>query len=284
MNLLYITLFQLSKYKIYIGHSFFNSILLSSWLVFNFKGKISILNLFNTIKMLKISYQLIKHLVNVGFPIWFINCDLTKEYIIRECANNSGEFYLTKRWIRGLISNYYIITKAYRKYLIKKEYLNSNKVKDIYNKWFLTRFTWPRAIFISDIKTTYIIAKEAVSSKVPIIALVDTNVKTFFYNIPIGSNDDSIESLGFMNNVITQYIIKIKYKKILVWYFFNRNIMRHKSILRWLEYFIYLNKNKNKISIKNMKIFNYIDYYSLINKGLKLFFGRSYKYKLLKKK
>jgi ribosomal protein S2 len=80
----------------------------------------------------------------------------------------------------------------------------------------LTRFTWPRAIFISNVKSAYIVSKEAISSKIPIIALIDTNVKNFFYNLPIGSNDDSIDSIGFMNNIITQYIIKSKYKKILL--------------------------------------------------------------------
>ena len=285
MNLLYLTIFQLSIYKVYIGHSKLNSILLSSWLIFNFRGKISILNLFNTIKMLKLSYNLVKHFINLGLPIWFINFDLAKEFIIKKYALQAGEFFLTKRWVRGLISNYYIITKAYRKYLIKKEYIDINRVKDIYDKWLFTRFTWPRALFISNVKTTYIISKEAISAKVPIMALVDTNVKNFFYNLPIGANDDSIDSIGFMNNIITQYIIQSKYKKILLWYFFNRDITRLKGLFIWLQKLIKLKKKIiYKINVKKMSIPNYIDYSTEIIKGLHFFWARNNKFKLLKKK
>jgi hypothetical protein len=168
---------------------------------------------------------------------------------------------------------------------MKKEYIDIRKVKDIYDKWFFTRFTRPRAVFISDIKSSYIVSKEAASSKVPVIALVDTNVKTFFYNIPIGSNDDSIESIGFMNNLMALYILQSKYKNILVWYFFNRNVNRFQGILKWLKNLVKLKKKvKNKISVKNMRILNYVDYFGEVNKGLYFFFGRSHKFRLLKKK
>ena len=284
MHLLYISVVQLSYYKVFIGHSILNSILLSSWLIFSLRGKITILNLFNTIKMLKLSYVLIKQIVNVGLPLWFINFDLTKENIIKNNALKAGEFYLTRRWIRGLISNYYIITKAFRKYLIKKEFIEINKVKDIYDKWFLTRFTWPRAIFISNIKTSFIVSKEASSIKIPTIALVDTNVKTYLYNIPIGSNDDSLDSIGFMNNIISYYIIQCKYKKVLIWYYFNRNITRFQTLIKWLKNLIKLKKKiKYRINLKKIKIPNFLNYFTEIKKGLNFFFGRSYNFKLLKK-
>jgi len=60
------------------------------------------------------------------------------------------------------------------------------------------------------------VSKEAASIAVPSIALVDSDEKTFPYKIPIGSNDDSLETIGFMQNVITQYIIQCKYKKVLI--------------------------------------------------------------------
>jgi ribosomal protein S2 len=282
MHLLYISIIQLNNYKIFIGHSILNSILLSSWLIFNLRGKTTLLNLFNTIKMLKLSYKLIKHIVIVGLPIWFINFDLTKEKIIIQNASKAGEFYSTRKWIRGLISNFYGITKAFRKYLIKKEFFEMNKVKDIYSKWFLTRFTWPRIIFISNIKNAYIISKEASSIKVPIIALLDTNMKTHLYNIPIPSNDDSSDSIGFMNNIISFYIISSKYKNVLIWYFFNRNITRYQTLVNWFNQLKI--KIKNKINLRKIKIFNFLNYYIDTKKGLNLFFSRSYNFKLLKKK
>jgi ribosomal protein S2 len=235
--------------------------------------------------MLKLSYTLLKNIINAGFPFWFINFDLTKEEIIKYNSFKSGEFYVTRRWIRGLISNFFIITKAYRKYLIKKEFVDSNKVRDLYDKWVFTRFTWPRAVFISNVKSAFIVSKETSSARVPSIALVDTNVKTISYNIPIGCNDDSLESIGFMNNIISQYILKCKYKKVLIWYYFNRNIRKVKTFLDWLKNLIKLKKNvEYKINIKNMLIPNFVDYFSKVKNSLKFFFGRSYNNRLYRKK
>lgn len=234
--------------------------------------------------MLKSSYRLIKYIVTGGFPLWYVNFDLTKEEIVKKNAHIVGEFYLTRKWIRGLISNYYVITKAFRKYLIKKEFIEVNKVKDIYDKWFFTRFTWPRGIFISNINTTHIVSKEAASVKVPTIALVDTNVKTFLYNIPIGCNDDSLDSIAFMHNVISCYIMQCKYKRVLVWYYFNRNITRFKTLVKWSRNLIELKKKiKYKIGLKNLKIPKNFNYFFDMKKGLNLFFARSYNFKLLNK-
>lgn len=285
MRLLYISIIQLSNYKIYIGHSIFNTILLSSWLIFNVRGKNTILNLYHTIKMLKLSYTLLKTAVNKGFPFWFINFDLTKEEIIQNSSYVSGEFYVTRRWIRGLVSNFFVITKAYRKYLIKKDFIESNKVKDLYDKWFFTRFTWPRVLFISNIQSSFIVSKEASSARVPTIALVDSNVKTFLYNIPVACNDDSLESIGFMNSIMSLYILKCKYKKLLIWYFFKKNIKKYNTLLDWLSNFIKLKKKlKYKIKLKNIKIPSFFNYYKGAKVGLNFFFGRSYNFSLFYKK
>lgn len=59
-------------------------------------------------------------------------------------------------------------------------------------------------------------AKEALSAGVPSIGLVDIDVKSHIYNIPVACNDDSSEAISFMHCIIAQYIIKCKYKKVLI--------------------------------------------------------------------
>jgi ribosomal protein S2 len=281
MNLLYVSIIQLSKYKIYIGHSINNAILLSSWLIFKIRGRITILNLYHTLKMLKLSYALIKYVINMGSPFWFIDFDLTKEDIIKNSSSNTGEFYVTRRWIRGLISNFYVITKEYRYYLMKKAFINSNKVREIFDKWIYTRFSWPRAVFISSTENCYIIAKEAASAKISSIGLIDVNVKSYIFNIPIACNDDSLESITFMHNIIIQYIMQCKYKKALIWYYFNRNIERFKSLTYWLKNLVKFKKKMiYKINVKKIFLPNIINNYKNLNNGLFFFFGRSAQLKL----
>jgi len=47
------------------------------------------------------------------------------------------------------------------------------------------------------------------------IAVVDTNVKNFLFNIPIPSNSEGQESLCFLINLLSREILLIKYKKLL---------------------------------------------------------------------
>ena len=285
MFLLYISIVQLSKYKIYIGHSIKNTVLSSSWLIFKIRGRITILNLFHTLKMLKLSYVLIKYVINIGAPFWFVDFNLTKEDIIKNSASNTGEFYVTRRWIRGIISNFYVITKEYRFYLMKKAFINSNKVRDLFDKWIYSRFSWPRAIFISSTENSYIIAKEALNAKTPSIGLVDVNVKSYIYNIPIPCNDDSLESITFMHNIIMQYIMQCKYKKVLIWYYFNRNIERFKTLTYWLKNLVKLKKKLiYKINVKKIFLPNVINNYKNFNYGLNFLFGRDVNSKLSLKK
>lgn len=285
MNLLFVSISQLSKYKIFLGHSIFNTILLSSWLVFIIRGKVVILNLYNTLKMLKLSYILIRYIINMGFPFWFVDFDLTKEDIIKKSSFNTGEFYVTRRWIRGLVSNFFVITRAYRDYLIKKEFIDSNKVRDIFDKWVLTRFSWPRALFVSSTKSCQVLSKETFNSKVSTIGLVDVNVKTYLFNIPIACNDDSLESINYMHGVITQYIIQCKYKKVLIWYYFNRDIRQSYTIVDWFNKLMKIKKKiKYKIDLEKIILPHFVNSFLDLRNGLNFFFGRSHPFKLSRKK
>jgi hypothetical protein len=174
---------------------------------------------------------------------------------------------------------------VYRNYLIKKDYIDSNTVRDIFDKWFFTRFTWPRALFISNEKNSEIFYKETVKSKVSTIGLVDLNVKSHIYNIPIACNDDSLESISFMHNVMAQLIMKCKYKKVLIWYCFSKNKEKNKTLIDWLSFFF---KKKKKLiykfNLKKVIIPKYVNEYRGLKFGFKFFLSRSSSFKLFFKK
>lgn len=284
MNLLYVSLSQCLSYKIFIGHNISNTLLLSSWLIFQIREKIAIINIFKTIRMLKLSYSFIKHIITIGLPFWFINLDLSKENLIKNSATFCGEFYCTKNWVRGLLSNFFAITKTFRHYLIKKEFVKVRGISNVYNKWFLTRFTWPRGLFISHVKSSMIVSKEASSVKIPIVALVDTDVKTHIYNLPLGSNDDSLISVGFMNNVISRFVLSNKYKNVLSWYVFNKRESRTYSLVKWLKTLKNFYKVNNNIFNKKLKMIISFNGFNNIKRGLMLFFSRSFNFQIFKKR
>ena len=168
---------SLLKYKIHIGHSIKNTILFTTWFLYQLRGAIWIINIFKTILFLKIALRFLKYLINSNLPIWFVNLEVTYDPIFRNYANYCGEFYCTKSWIRGFLSNFKSIQESMNKYILKKYILKSTVKSFFANNWYSTRFTWPRSIFLSNIKSNYIVAKEAGRLNLPMIAVVDTNVK-----------------------------------------------------------------------------------------------------------
>jgi len=238
---------SLLKYKIHIGHSIKNTILLTTWFLYKIRNIVWIINIFKTILFLKIVLRFLRFVINNSFPVWFINLEVTRESLFRNYANYCGEFYCTKSWIRGFLSNFKSIQDSMNRFILKK-YIVKSTVKSYFaNYWYITRYTWPRGIFLSDIKSNYIIAKEAGRLNLPMIAVVDTNVKNFLFNFPIPSNSEGKESLCYIISLVTRQILLIKYKKLITWYTLFK--------LRKTKYFTKINdifENMRKISFSNI--------------------------------
>jgi small subunit ribosomal protein S2 len=211
------------NYTVHIGHKATNSLLLSSWFFYRLRKKIWIINIIKTIIFLKIIFKYIAYLVNFKLPIWFINLEVTRELIFRKFATISGEFYCTKVWVRGLLSNYKNIQVSLSKYKLKQFIIKKENKNILIKNWILTRFTWPRSIFVANVLNNYIVIKEAGSVSIPIMAMVDTNIKSFLFHFPIPSNDDSVQSICYIINILTKKILIYKYKKLMLWYIYYKS-------------------------------------------------------------
>jgi len=253
---------NLLKYKIHIGHSVKNTILLTTWFLYKLRKFVWIINIFKTILFLKIVLRFLRFVINNSFPVWFTNLEVTRESLFRNYANYCGEFYCTKSWIRGFLSNFKSIQDSMNRYILKKYIVNSPAKAYFANYWFITRYTWPRGIFLSNIKSNYIIAKEAGRLNLPMIAVVDTNVKNFLFNFPIPANSDGKDSLCYIISLITRQILLIKYKKLLTWFTLfklrkNKYFTKFTDIfdnLRKTSFLDVLNKKKGSfISLNNFR-------------------------------
>ena len=206
------------KYSIFVGQSALNSLMLSSWFFYKLKRRIWIINLFKTILFLKLALKFLNYLVSNRLPFWFINMEFDKEFIFKKSALDCGEYYCTRLWIRGLLSNFKSIQNSINNYILKKAALKNSIKKDFISNWPLTRFTWPRGIFLSNIPNNYVICKEAGTMGLPVISMVDTNIKSFLFTYPIPANDDALSSVCYIINIISKQVLLIKYKKLMLWY------------------------------------------------------------------
>lgn len=257
--------------------------LYSAWMISAFRQSISIINLFKSIVMFRLSFLIFTNIISFQGPIWFINMDKSVDRYVKYAALNCGEFSVTSRWIRGAISNYRVVFNAYRRLMNLSGTVLSSKKKsfnNFFNSWFLSRYSWPRAIFISSLHTSYFPAKEALLLKIPAISIVDTNSWTQASSIPIPGNDESLGCLIFYNDIISNFILSRKFNLVSIWFFNIRSISRIVNFVDWVS--------KSYTIQKNLDISNIITFKpNMLNSYLKsfgLFLSNSYWTSILKDK
>lgn len=260
---------QLLLHGVHVGHSLSNTLLYSTWMVSALRQSITIINLFKSLIMFRISFLLLTNIIALHGPIWFINLDKSVDRYVRYAASNCGEFSITSYWIKGSISNYRTIFNAQRNLSrLSKTILSAKKQKfsKYFERWFLTRYSWPRLVFISNLNFSYLPVKEAMSSKIPNISIVDTNSWTQATTIAIPGNDESLGCIIFYNDMISNFILSRKFNLVSAWYFNIRSISRIVSFSDWLrkKYKLVNTKNlKNLITLNPSFLNNYLKSFGL---------------------
>ena len=145
--------------------------------------------------------------------------EIVEEEIKR--ANDGNLFYITNRWVGGLLTNFAEVSKNFKKYAdfvtdlqddeVKARYTKKevggwekekNKLENLYGG--VAKITkQPNALFIIDSHLENLAVREALATHVPTVALVDTNADPAIINYPIPANDDAVGSI----KLIADYII-----------------------------------------------------------------------------
>lgn len=155
-----------------------------------------------------------------------INKDIEKSK--KEIKIEPNIFYVTSRWIGGLLTNFTEVNKNFKKLadlnekladttkqqgFTKKEIREWQRDRDKLNNLYGGVFTMtkkPDALFIVDAKMEDIAVKEAIRTNVPTVAITDTNADPHVIDYPIPANDDATGSLDLIIGYITDAWIEGK--------------------------------------------------------------------------
>lgn len=128
-------------------------------------------------------------------------------------VDNSGIFYVTKRWIGGTMTNFAEIDKNLKKLKDIATLLKDENERTKYTKKELGLFEKekqklesfysgimgmkkaPDALIIVDTHMEHLAVREARATHVPIVGMVDTNSDPTIITYPIPSNDDAVGSI-----------------------------------------------------------------------------------------
>ena len=222
----------------HLGVSIKNLWFLSTWMVWGFTRDISILNLRYSLVFFKLSSSILRATLLFKHPIWFINLDKAQSEYIRSAALICGEFWLSDVWINGLLSNYYYVFCMLRGFVNTPFYMRSKRLKIqltvVMQNWFLTRFTWPRLLFISNSSHNMDIIIEAGGFGIPCLVVSDIIYVTDRILFPIPGNDQSSIAINFYNQFIANIILRFKFLNVIFWFYNIRRTAKLLTFSQWL--------------------------------------------------
>ncbi len=189
--------------------------------VFGSRNGIHIIDLQQTLAITRKSCEFIKQLASNGQSILFVGTKNQAIKPIQTAAKKCEQFYVTKRWLGGTMTNFKTI-KASIDRLRKLEIMKEKGEFDHFSKKEITRVEkellklneylsgiremkdTPSAIFVVDIKKEHIAVAEARKLKIPVVGIADTNIDPYLVDFPIPGNDDSIRSITLFTELITE--------------------------------------------------------------------------------
>lgn len=191
--------------------------------IFGERSSIYIIDLEKTAEYLQRARDFLKELAQKGEIVLFVGTKKQAQAIITEAAKACGMYYVSHRWLGGLLTNFATIKKSISRLkdigkmkedgrvrsftkkevslLLKEEgklEKNLGGVKDMERL--------PGAIFVVDSKKEELAVREARKLGIPVAALIDTNSDPDMVDYPIPGNDDAIKSIRLITTLIAESI------------------------------------------------------------------------------
>jgi len=176
------------------------------------------------------AYNFVSDVVAQGGEVLFVGTKKQARDIIKEEAERCGAFYVTERWVGGLLTNFSTVKKSILKLktlermeeegifdvLPKKEVRNlkrkMERLRKLYNG-IRDMKRLPDVIWIVDTVREKIAVSEARKLGIPIVAIADSNCDPTLIDYPIPGNDDAIKSIKLLTSKIADAVIEGKQRR-----------------------------------------------------------------------
>jgi small subunit ribosomal protein S2 len=194
--------------------------------IFEERNGIYIIDLAKTMQQIRNAVQLVKEMVSKRKSILFVGTKKQAKIVVRECAEECGEFYVSERWLGGTLTNLATIRQSVKTLeriekkisvggegLTKKELsmMSKERIKLDRNLSGIRAMRKPPGLLIVvDPSTEHIAVAEARKLGIPVMALVDTNCNPDPIDYVIACNDDALKSIKLILQALMQAIIDRK--------------------------------------------------------------------------
>ena len=194
--------------------------------IFGARNGIYIIDLQRTVKLFEAAYAFVRELAANGGSMLFVGTKKQAQDAIREEAERCGMFYVTNRWLGGMLTNFQTIKQSIDRLRKHEETLNSAAMAEALTKKEMIVIRrehdklmaslggiknmrkLPDALFIVDPKKEEIAVKEANKLGIPVVAAVDTNCDPDVIDYKIPGNDDAIRAIRLFCTAIADAVLE----------------------------------------------------------------------------
>ncbi len=195
--------------------------------IFTERNGIYIIDLQKTVRKIEEAYMFVRNLSMEGKSILFVGTKKQAQESIEQEAKRCNMFYVNKRWLGGMLTNYRTIkTRVDRlneidrmqesgqlDVLPKKEVVNIMREREKLDNnlgGIRTMKGLPGAVFVVDPHKEAIAIAEARTLKIPVIAIVDTNCDPDLVDYVIPGNDDAIRAVKLISGKMADAVLEGK--------------------------------------------------------------------------
>lgn len=191
--------------------------------IFGAKNDVHIFDVEKTLEYLKKAMDFVRETASRDGTILLVGTTPAAKKVVIQAADDSQMPFVAERWLGGTLTNFKILAKRLhhfrdlekkrdagelQKYTKKEQNEFNEELKKLEKKFggikHLSKL--PDALFILDPRKNFAAVREANISKVPVIALCDSNIDPTGVNYPIPANDDAISSLAIITSCVVKAI------------------------------------------------------------------------------
>ncbi|MDD2942503.1 MAG: 30S ribosomal protein S2 [bacterium] len=202
------------------------------------RNGIHIINLPSSVECWSKAEKVITDITSAGGSVLFVGTKKQSQDIVRQEANRCGCYYVSRRWLGGMLTNFSTIrnsiermkklegimqeeseraTRGESMKFTKKERLMMQKEleKLEFSIGGIREMTsLPSLIFVIDIRRENIAISEARRLDIPVVALVDTNCNPSEVDYPVPANDDGSRSIRLFSQAVANAVIRGRQKMV----------------------------------------------------------------------
>lgn len=195
--------------------------------IYGARNGIYVLDLRKTSEKLDEAYAAVRDCAAKGKNVVFVGTKKQAVDVVAEEATRAGAYYVNRRWLGGMLTNFETIRGRVNKLREIEEFSTSGQIEKLPKKEIsqmmrkLGKLTktlggikemrgLPDLIFIVDQKKEDIAILEANKLEIPVICLADTNADPDGINYIIPGNDDAIRSIKLITSKLADAVLEGK--------------------------------------------------------------------------